>query len=175
MVTEKDIQFVQFLLDSAQKGKLQWQPSAEQGQFTTTLQQKYTVYITKGSGVVTLVLVDNAGQELVSVNQYDIPPVDELYEFVRRQALDVDSVLDQIMRPRNLVITAARYGFRDHRVDVTKQLNDAIVNDKLHVLVGNQLAGDPSPNTPKDIVIEYRFKNQTLNKTAKEGDTLDLP
>lgn len=175
MVTEKDMQFVQFLLDSSQNGKLQWQPSAEQDQFTTTLQQKYTITITKSFAVVTLVLADNTGQELLSVNHMQLPQVDELYEFVRRQALDVDSVLDQIMRPRTLVITSARYGLRDHRVHVTQQLNAAIVNDKLHVLVGNQLAGDPVPNSPKDLVIEYKYKDQTFNRVVKEGDTLDLP
>lgn len=74
-----------------------------------------------------------------------------------------------------LVIVAAHYGYGDHRVDVTKQLNDAIIDDRLNVFVGNQLAGDPCPNVSKNLVVEYRYKDKTLSTTLGEGSTLNLP
>jgi len=176
MPTEKDIEFVQFLLDSTQKEKIQWQPSAKEGQFTTTLQQRYAVFMTKTTtDLITLELTDDpSGQELLSVRNLSIPQVEDLYEFVRRQALKVDSVLDQIMQG-GLVITTARYGLGDHYVDVSQQLNDAITDDKLRVFVGNQLAGDPCPNVAKNLILEYRFRDQTFQRTVNEGETLDLP
>ena len=75
----------------------------------------------------------------------------------------------------NLVIISASYGYGDHRVDVSQQLNDAIKDGKLHALVGNQLAGDPYPNVVKDLVLEYKFRDQMFQRAMKEGETLDLP
>jgi hypothetical protein len=79
-------------------------------------------------------------------------------------------------RPKgDLVVIEAGYGVRDHRADVTARLNAAITDGKLHIFVGNQLAGDPCPNTPKDLVVRYRYKSQELEKTVIEGADLDLP
>ncbi|HEU0048183.1 MAG TPA: DUF3395 domain-containing protein, partial [Nitrososphaera sp.] len=75
----------------------------------------------------------------------------------------------------DLVIIEGRYGTRDHRVDVVKQLNSAITDDNLHIYVGNQLAGDPCPNAPKDLFVRYRYKNREFEKTINEGADLDLP
>jgi hypothetical protein len=55
------------------------------------------------------------------------------------------------------------------------QLTAAITDSKLHIYVGNQLAGDPCPNTPKNLVVSYRYKNLKLEKTVNEGADLDLP
>lgn len=79
-------------------------------------------------------------------------------------------------RPKgDLVVLEAGYGARDHRIDVTAQLNAAIADSKLHIYVGNQLAGDPCPNTPKNLVVRYRYKNQEIEKTVIEGTDLELP
>lgn len=75
----------------------------------------------------------------------------------------------------DLVVIAANYGCGDHRVDVVKQLNDAIIDDKLHVFAGNQLAGDPCPNVSKDLWVSWQYKDQKFNRTVKEGETLNLP
>lgn len=76
----------------------------------------------------------------------------------------------------NLVIIEALYGLRDHRVNVAHKLNSLIQNDKLHVYVGNQLAGtDPCPNVKKDLRVKYRFKGDERALTVTEGDDLTLP
>jgi hypothetical protein len=58
---------------------------------------------------------------------------------------------------------------------VTRQLNDAIEDGKLHVFVGNQLGGDPCPNVSKDLTLKYKYKGQSFETAVKEGATLDLP
>jgi len=78
-------------------------------------------------------------------------------------------------REGDLLIIEALYGIRDHQYDVTRQLNNAITDGKLHLYVGNQLAGDPAPNTPKEIVVKYRVKDQVLEKVVAEGQDLDIP
>lgn len=85
------------------------------------------------------------------------------------------SVDPRTVRDGDLLIIEGRYGYEDHRVDVTKQLNDAIVDKKLHIFVGNQLAGDPCPNVPKNVIVRYTYKNQILLRVVKEGNSLDLP
>jgi len=78
-------------------------------------------------------------------------------------------------RSSNLVILDAQYGCEGHRFDVTKQLNDAIENGTLHIFVGNELAGDPCPSVPKDLILKYKYKGKRLEMTLKETATLDLP
>lgn len=99
--------------------------------------------------------------------------------FAVRKFQDVAQSAVQISRLRSnkgyLVIIAANYGSGDHRLDVTKQLNDAIIDDKLHIFAGNQLAGDPCPNVSKDLWVSWQYKNQKFNRTVREGETLDLP
>ncbi len=99
--------------------------------------------------------------------------------FTIRKFQDVAQSAVQVSRLRSnrgyLVIIAANYGCDDHRLDVTKQLNDAIIDDKLHVFAGNQLAGDPCPNVPKNLLVSYQYKDQKFNRTVGEGETLNLP
>lgn len=74
----------------------------------------------------------------------------------------------------DLIILEARYGARDHRIDVSDALNFGSNNGRLHVFVGNQLGGDPCPNVPKDLILKYRFKGQEFTKVVPEGSDLDL-
>lgn len=98
MPTDKDREFVKFLLASTLSGKMQWEPTAQQNQFTTTLQLKYKVFITSNGSFSLLLLTDDAAQQLVMISSLDMAEVEQLFEFVRRAALNVDSVLDDLMR-----------------------------------------------------------------------------
>jgi len=98
MPTDKDIEFVRFLLDSTKTGKMQWEPTAEQNVFTTSLQGKYHAFVMNQGNYPSLRLLDDSDQLLLDVFSGEAEQVSELYEFVRRKALNVDSVLDNLMR-----------------------------------------------------------------------------
>lgn len=57
-----------------------------------------------------------------------------------------------------LRILEALYGARDHRVNVAHKLNSLVERGRLHVYMGNQLAGDPCPGTVKDVLVRYLHK-----------------
>jgi len=78
---------------------------------------------------------------------------------------------------RRLFIKSAYYGIRDHHFDVTQQLRAAVSDGKVHIYAGNQLAGDPAPNTPKELTVTYSTEKNgiVLGKVVAEGHTLDLP
>ena len=78
-------------------------------------------------------------------------------------------------RKSDLLVMEAFYGVGDHQADVTARLNAAIAEDRLHIYAGNQLAGDPAPNTPKELSVKYRYRGQEQTKTVNEGTDLDLP
>jgi len=74
-----------------------------------------------------------------------------------------------------LVILEALYGAKDHRVNVAHKLTSLVIKNRLHAYVGNQLGGDPCPNTPKDIRVTYEFRGSRRTIEAAEGQTLTLP
>jgi hypothetical protein len=55
------------------------------------------------------------------------------------------------------------------------RLNKAISGAELHVRVGNYLAGDHRPGIVKDLIVKYRYENQDLHITLREGADLSLP
>ena len=79
-----------------------------------------------------------------------------------------DSVSSSIYSPR---------ASGDHRVNVTSQLRAAVKDGKLHIYAGNQIDGDPTPNTPKELIVTYTTEKGgfVLGKVVPEGQTLDLP
>lgn len=81
---------------------------------------------------------------------------------------------DVYSKPR-LVIYSAVYGGMRGTVDVTKQLRRLIRKNALSVTVGNQLAGDPAPNTIKTLVVSYSYDGEPLRKDVRELDRLELP
>jgi hypothetical protein len=74
-----------------------------------------------------------------------------------------------------LIVIEAGYGVDGNRLDVTRKLNDAIANAALRIAVGNNIAGDPCPNAPKDILVVYSYDGQRLTKRVVEGAVLVLP
>ena len=76
---------------------------------------------------------------------------------------------------KELVILSAVYGIREHRFNVTNELNGLVKDGRLHAYVGNQLAGDPAPNTHKNLIVRYRVGHIAKTATVFEGDDLKLP
>jgi hypothetical protein len=112
-----------------------------------------------------------------------------VYCLCRRQnSLTVEQIVDQLRTnslppaqqpewqvPGDLVILKALYGVDKKRINVTDQLNGAIGATALHMRVGNELGGDPCPNSAKDLIVTYRYKNQEHQITVMEGADLNLP
>jgi hypothetical protein len=101
--------------------------------------------------------------------------IEQIVDRLRTSSLAVPPQQLEERAEGDLVVVKALYGVGEHTVDVTNQLDKAISGGKLHVHVGNQLAGDPCRNTPKELVVSYRFKNREHTTTVKEGADLDLP
>jgi hypothetical protein len=106
-----------------------------------------------------------------------------------RRSLTIEQIVDSLRtdslaRPQrrpdkelngDLTIIEGRYGVGGVTVDVTRQLAKAVKGGKLDVQVGNDLGGDPCYGLVKELVVQYRHKNQKRTKTVKEGAVLHLP
>lgn len=98
MVTDKDRSLLNFLTDQTRGGSLNWQPTAEENQFTVSIKGKYSVVMgDRGGGYTYLKLINENEQQLVEISSLDTDMVEPLYEFVRRKALDVDRAIDDIL------------------------------------------------------------------------------
>jgi hypothetical protein len=65
---------------------------------------------------------------------------------------------------------------KQNRRDVTAKVRQLLAHGTLQIPAGNDIAGgDPAPNTPKQLRIEFRANGRTQTAEAKEGQTLDLP
>ena len=81
----------------------------------------------------------------------------------------------RIDRRATLHIVRAFYGMDDQRLEVTKQLQKDVIANRLHILAGNQIAGDPYPNVRKKLTVEYLYNNEKHRRLIDEGEYLDLP
>lgn len=100
---------------------------------------------------------------------------DEIVDLLRTSGLGGPPQPPPQQAEGDLIIVKALYGGSTHTIEVTHLLSKMVNGSSLHVLAGNQLAGDPCPNVMKDLVVMYRFQNRELTKTVKEGQDLDLP
>jgi hypothetical protein len=77
---------------------------------------------------------------------------------------------------KGLRIIQARYGAQDTYMDMKAILEGRIQNDRLRVIVSNDLAGkDPLYNVPKALEVEYSFDGQPFTTVVLEGSELVLP
>ena len=74
-----------------------------------------------------------------------------------------------------LKIMKAIYGNDEHFIDITKELNDKVDNNKLKEILSNSIAGDPIKGTAKKGIIEYKYNGQSRKQEYKEGNTIELP
>jgi|SRR5580658_10386686 hypothetical protein len=98
MITPKDKALLSFLGKETANGNLKWRATAQDNQFTVSLRGKYNVMLLKQGPLVALYLFDVNDRELLQVNQLDDRAVEEIYEYVRRKALDVDGAIDEILK-----------------------------------------------------------------------------
>jgi hypothetical protein len=77
-------------------------------------------------------------------------------------------------RLRGTTIHSAMYGIRSHRVDVKKKLI-AELRKNGTAYIGNQLGGDPAPNTPKNLELDFTYKGKRQQVVLPEGLSLVFP
>jgi len=76
---------------------------------------------------------------------------------------------------RTFRIIHATYGQSGKNVDITPELNKAIIDNKLNIVLSNNIAGDPIPGTKKTGYIEYVNKGKEYEVTYSENETIQLP
>ena len=72
-------------------------------------------------------------------------------------------------------IIKAVYWTSKASLDVTEELRNKIVGNKLNAMASNRIKGDPEPLTRKKLTIEYRFEGNTVTKEFTEGERILIP
>ena len=72
-------------------------------------------------------------------------------------------------------ILHAEYGANGKFIDVTKQLQKLVRNDRLNIQVTNDIGGDPLPKVAKTLYLECKIGKQTFKATAPEYSWVSLP
>lgn len=80
-----------------------------------------------------------------------------------------------IIGKRSLKILNAEYGIQDKFINITNELNNSVENNKLRLVLSNNIAGDPYVGINKIGKIEYKFNGNKFEKEFKEGETMELP
>jgi len=74
-----------------------------------------------------------------------------------------------------LEILSATYGAGSGLADLTEKIRQAAAGGSLRVTANNTLAGgDPAPNQPKELRIEYKLGGEQASKVVKEDETLTI-
>jgi len=103
MATEKDLKFVEFLLGQTTTGKLHWEVTADENQFVVSFKGKYKVTVDRGydhdadENIYFLSLFDESDRELLKLYGGDSPSLFKLFSLAKRNALNIDTALDEIM------------------------------------------------------------------------------
>ena len=80
------------------------------------------------------------------------------------------------IRKRRLVILKATYGKNEKIIDLTDELNKAVINNTLKIVMSNNIAGDPCIGFQKIGRVKYMYDSQILDKdNIVEGETIILP
>ena len=75
----------------------------------------------------------------------------------------------------DLEVLEARYGSSQKSIDIAQNLNDNIKNNKLSMIVSNEIAGDPDVGIVKSLKIRYRYQGREYERLFQEGGKIDLP
>ncbi len=79
------------------------------------------------------------------------------------------------IRNRKFRIIKATYGTPGNLIDITRELNDAVIDNKLKIVLSNNIAGDPQVGTVKKGWITYRYNGKEFNREFTENGVIDLP
>jgi len=119
---------------------------------------------------IRLEIIDNDG-----FSEWEFPSdnsLNDLYEAVRYKVADVNKLIDNIL---GIFIIKAEYKTNKKSVDISRQLTEKILNNELHIIVTNEIAGDPDPGMVKSLKIKYYYQGKLYEQEIKEGQRLDIP
>ncbi len=91
---------------------------------------------------------------------------------------DVANIIDKLFTTKQqngLKIISALYGMNDTYIDVTEQLNQMVVDNKLEVKVLNDIAGDPLVGIKKELKVIYSIGSDIETIVVNEKQTLEIP
>ena len=97
MATDKHIRLVDQVLEKTRKKLLAWEPTAREDEFLSTLGGTVAFLIRRTGTGETLILKDERARVLLTVTSVELSQVSQLYAEARRQALDVDESLDDVL------------------------------------------------------------------------------
>jgi beta-xylosidase len=104
MPAEKDLALLSFLIQATKEGKIPWEPTARQDEFTVSLKGKFNVLVKhfierdgwEQNDAWSLTLFRNDNELTVLTNSI-YADVRELFEAARRYSLNVDEAIDEII------------------------------------------------------------------------------
>lgn len=76
---------------------------------------------------------------------------------------------------RDFKIIKATYGKNEFTIDITKELNDAVLNNSLNIVLSNNIVGDPCSGVRKIGKIKYQHNGEVLERDYIEGEFIILP
>jgi hypothetical protein len=103
MATKKDLEFVDYVFAQTKEGTISWEPTADEDKFVSSVKGKYKVTLARGFDredeqyYFWLGLSDESGRELLKIYSLESPVLEIMFTLVRRDALNVDKALDEIM------------------------------------------------------------------------------
>lgn len=195
-MTEKLLALLDKLRSRTVDGKVDWQRTADDEAYLAPF-PNYSVLIfphDPGEPVPDYIvrIVDQTGSTIEEISKVDLAQIaqrspleayefmSELYKGARRKAMGAaqafDTILESLEKDESgLTIHSAKYGAGGHWTDVSAVLKGHIVEGRLNVIAGNQLAGDPAPNVVKELSVDYSYRDKRQTTTVKEGESLSLP
>jgi Domain of unknown function (DUF3395) len=111
-----------------------------------------------------------------------------MYDVYKSYGIPASVPFSQVASPRlgqpspgwggwdDLRVISARYGAGNRSADVTGRLQGYVSNGTLRVRVNNDsMGGDPAPNQPKQLHMQYLYQGRQRNITVREGNYVQIP
>jgi hypothetical protein len=98
------------------------------------------------------------------------------------QAATIEDIISELKKgsqiksgKKTFEISKAIYWTSKAELDVTTELRNMVVDNKLETIASNDIKNDPDKGAAKKLTIEYTFNGANLKKEFKEGDKVVLP
>jgi hypothetical protein len=90
-------------------------------------------------------------------------------------AFIANKIYKKITNIGKLEILKASYGAGSQKIDITENLNKAIIDNKLKIVLSNNIAGDPIFGKLKRGIVDYKIGSKVKRMLYFEGEVIELP